>query len=132
MAKAAKATSPMRSKTPSAKLRTKPAILTALEGMPFDGSAVVGSARSLADSLAGRSKTTLRKVRVKRPDDLRPEQISSIRRRLNVSQSVFAGYLGVRPTSVMSWEYGRRAPSGPVLRLLQIADRHPEVLLEVA
>jgi DNA-binding transcriptional regulator YiaG len=32
----------------------------------------------------------------------------------------------------MSWEYGRRVPSGPVLRLLQIADRHPKVLLEVA
>jgi putative transcriptional regulator len=106
--------------------------LAALEAMPFDGGAVVGSARSLADALTGRSKTTLRKVRVNRPDELRPEQISSIRHRLNVSQSVFAGYLGVRPTSVMSWEYGRRVPSGPVLRLLQIADRHPEVLLEVA
>jgi len=32
----------------------------------------------------------------------------------------------------MSWEYGRRSPSGSALRLLEIAIRHPEVLLEVA
>jgi len=28
------------------------------------------------------------------------------------------------------WEQGRRDPSGPALRLLEIAERHPELLVE--
>jgi putative transcriptional regulator len=30
------------------------------------------------------------------------------------------------------WEQGRRKPSGAAKQLLKIADRHPEVLIEVA
>jgi putative transcriptional regulator len=63
---------------------------------------------------------------------LAPAQIAGLRERLNLSLAVFAAFLGVRPASVMSWEYGRRTPSGPFSRLLEIATRHPEVLVEMA
>ena len=132
MEKAAKATSPKASKTPSGKLRTKSEILDALETMPFDPASLLRSANQLTEALEGRSKVTLRKVSVSAPRATGPEQITSLRKRLNVSQAVLAAYLGVRPTSVMSWEYGRRQPSGAARRLLQIASLHPEILLEVA
>ncbi|MFM8364911.1 MAG: helix-turn-helix domain-containing protein [Verrucomicrobiota bacterium] len=70
-------------------------------------------------------------MRVPKPAPLAPAQIAGLRERLNFSQAVFAAFLGVRPSSVMSWEYGRRTPSGPVRRLLEIATRHPEVLVEM-
>jgi putative transcriptional regulator len=114
------------------KLRTKSEILEALDAMPFDGADLVSAASRLAEALQGPGKATLRRVSVPVPSPVEPAQIVSLRQRLKMSQAVFAGFLGVRPASVMSWEYGRRSPSGPALRLLEIASRHPEVLLEVA
>ncbi len=99
--------------------------------MPFDGADLVSAASRLAEAIQGPGKATLRRVSFPHPTSVEPEQIVSLRQSLKMSQAVFAGLLGVRPASVMSWEYGRRSPSGPALRLLEIATRHPEVLLEV-
>ena len=44
----------------------------------------------------------------------------------------FAAALGVSKRTLEQWEQGRRQPSGAASTLLRIAERHPEVLLEVA
>lgn len=75
----------------------------------------------------------LRVTRVAAPRPPAPvsrEEIVGIRRRLNCSQSVFAMMLNVSPRTVQAWEQGTREPSDAALKLLSIADRHPEVLLE--
>jgi DNA-binding transcriptional regulator YiaG len=66
-----------------------------------------------------------------RADAVRDEgpRIRQIRRRLGVSQKQFAEILGVSVGSVRSWEQGLRRPDGASRRLLDIAERHPEVLL---
>ncbi len=74
---------------------------------------------------------TLRTIQVKRPDPapvVTPKQVERIRARLNVSQQVFGGMLNVPKVTAVSWEKGRRKPSGAALRLLQIIEKHPEVL----
>lgn len=55
-----------------------------------------------------------------------------IRKRLKLTQKAFAALLGLDLKTLQAWEQGRYQPTGPVLRLLQIADRHPDVLLELA
>jgi putative transcriptional regulator len=60
-----------------------------------------------------------------------PKEIAATRESLNVSQPVFARLLNVPTVTAASWEKGRRKPSGAALRLLQIARKHPEALLEV-
>lgn len=50
-------------------------------------------------------------------------EIKSLRRRLGVSQPVFAVYLGVTKSTVSYWEQGLKKPRGPALRLLNLADR---------
>jgi putative transcriptional regulator len=57
-----------------------------------------------------------------------PAAISQIRKKLHASTPVFAAYLNVNPDTVRSWEKGRRVPSGPALRLLQIAKKQPQIL----
>ena len=47
-----------------------------------------------------------------------------------LSQPVFASALNVSPETVRSWEQGKRRPDGPTLRLLEVAEQHPEVLLQ--
>ncbi len=59
-----------------------------------------------------------------------PKRIRSIRSRLNVSQPVFAQLLYVTKDTAAKWEQGVRKPSGSALRLLEIAEKRPEVLVE--
>ena len=64
------------------------------------------------------------------PKRMSNREIASLRERLNYSQSVFARVLNVSTKTVQAWEQGTREPSDAALKLLSIADRHPEVLLE--
>ena len=56
--------------------------------------------------------------------------IKAIRRRYEMSQVKFASLLGVSKRTLEGWEQGRRKPHGPARRLLQIAARHPEAVLD--
>ena len=60
-----------------------------------------------------------------------PASPKNIRSKLHLSQSAFAGLMGVSLRTVQDWEQGRRAPSGPAKSLLRIAEHHPEVFAEV-
>jgi putative transcriptional regulator len=64
------------------------------------------------------------------PNDV--ERFRQVRRRLNVSQREFAELLNVRVGTVRSWEQGLRTPDGAAQRLLDIAERQPDALLEAA
>lgn len=64
------------------------------------------------------------------PTEYSPEQIHAIRVRLGLKQREFAGILNVSDKTVKAWEQGINPPSGPALRLLQIAETHPEVFGE--
>ncbi len=82
---------------------------------------------------AKREKITLRTRSVPRrqkPSVFSPTRIRSIRMRLNVSQPVFAELLYVTKDTAAKWEQGLRKPSGSALRLLEIAEKQPELLVE--
>jgi hypothetical protein len=36
----------------------------------------------------------------------------------------------VSPDTIRAWEQGKREPDGPTLRLLEVAEQHPEVFLD--
>jgi putative transcriptional regulator len=131
MAKAANPTSPKPSATRSGKLPDKSAVRQALDSMDFDAESLLRAASGLSADLASGRKLTRHHVKIAQPEAFDPAKIVAIRKHLDMSQSVFASVLGVTPASVMNWEYGRRIPSGPVRRLLLIASRRPEVLLDI-
>ena len=85
----------------------------------------------LKEALAhSQGKLTLRTTKVPvRTHTISAAEIIRIRRGLNASTSVFAAYLNVAPDTVRKWEKKLRHPSGPALRLLQIAGKSPESLL---
>lgn len=58
------------------------------------------------------------------------EHIRRIRQRFDASQREFAEMLNVSVATVRSWEQGLRKPDGASQRLLEIAERQPDVLLE--
>ncbi|MDZ4262759.1 MAG: type II toxin-antitoxin system MqsA family antitoxin [Pseudomonadota bacterium] len=60
-----------------------------------------------------------------------PSAPQIIRSKLNLSQSSFAGLLGVSIRTLQDWEQGRRSPQGPAIALLRIAEQHPEVFAKL-
>ena len=58
-----------------------------------------------------------------------PPQV--IRAKLKLSQSAFAGMMGVSLRTIQDWEQGRRKPSGSAVALLRIAEQKPEVFTQL-
>ena len=61
-----------------------------------------------------------------------PSSPKVIRAKLKLSQSAFAGLMGVSLRTVQDWEQGRRKPSGPAVALLRIAEQKPEVFMQLS
>lgn|SRR5215213_5313290 len=86
---------------------------------------------ALAFERGARRNLKITRIRAPRPPKaLSAQDIVQIRRRLNCSQTVFAMILNISPKTVQAWEQGSREPGDAALKLLTIAKKHPEVLLE--
>ena len=76
---------------------------------------------------------TLREVRL--PPAPKPMSASAIvrlrKRKLRVSQKVFARLANTAPQTVHAWEQGRTHPSGSALRVLHLFDEKPELAEEL-
>jgi len=62
-----------------------------------------------------------------------PEEINvrRIRKKLNMSQSVFADYFGVNLRTIQDWEQGRRVPTGAAKNFLFVIDQEPDAVRRV-
>jgi len=59
-------------------------------------------------------------------------RVAAARAATGLSQTAFAGLLGVSVRTLQEWEQERKTPSGAAATLLKVASRHPEVLQELA
>jgi len=99
----------------------------------FNADDLINAIEDVGDHVKGTRKITMRSSKLallKRPAPMSPKQIIELRRMLKMSQPVFARMLNVGPSTAASWEKGRRQPSGPALKILHVAQKHPEALLE--
>ena len=97
----------------------------------FNAEDLVRSVEDVRDHVTGKRKLTLRTTKLKLPKPapaMTPRDVERIRNQLRVSQPVFAAILNVPTITAISWEKGRRKPSGAALRLLEIVKKHPEVM----
>ena len=88
------------------------------------GVEILEGIREIKAYKAGKGALRTRKLK-------RPAPPQRIRARLQLSQSAFAGLMGVSLRTVQDWEQGRRKPSGPAEALLRIAEQHPEVFIQL-
>ena len=59
---------------------------------------------------------------------LSADEIQSIRKRVGVSQSVFAQLMNVSLSSIRQWEQSIRTPSGSTMILLELLQKKPHLL----
>ena len=91
---------------------------------------LIGGVNEVIAHLEG--KQTLRKTVIAIPETppaYTAEDVRKVREALQLSQGLFAKVLNVSINTVRKWEQDERHPSGPSARLLQIAQTHPEYLL---
>jgi len=91
---------------------------------------LIGGVNEVIAHLDG--KQTLRKTVITVPDEppaYTAAEVRQLRETLQLSQGLFAKILNVSVNTVRKWEQNERHPSGPSARLLQIAQVHPEYLL---
>ena len=87
----------------------------------------------LEDAIAyhrGTRQLTVRDVELKPPAPMGAKEVLAVRARLRGSQAAFARILNVSPRTVQAWETNARRPSDAALKLLSVAKKNPEVLLD--
>lgn len=73
---------------------------------------------------------TARTATARRAPRFTATRVRKLREGLNLSQPVFAASLNLSPETVKGWEQGKKRPGGPAARLLEFAERHPQLLAE--
>lgn len=75
------------------------------------------------------TKYTAAEAEVEPPPQYVSGRIKELREKMGLSQPVFAAALNVSTETVRAWEQGKREPDGATLRLLEVAEEHPDILL---
>lgn len=70
--------------------------------------------------------------RAEREQRIELSDVAQARLQSGLTQVQFAKLMGVSVRTLQEWEQGRRLPTGAAKTLLRVAQRHPEVLLEMA
>lgn len=60
------------------------------------------------------------------------ESPKEIREKLELTQPEFAEFVGVRVATLRNWEQGRRKIPSTARTLLRIAQKYPQIILEMA
>jgi putative transcriptional regulator len=93
------------------------------------GQEMIDGLTELRDALRGgvplAERFDVRQVEIPEPSRYGPARIKQIRKKLKISQPVFASLLGISAILEKSWEQGRREPNLMARRLLDEINRDP-------
>jgi putative transcriptional regulator len=81
---------------------------------------------------SAKGELSLRTVQIPEPPPkLAAKEVTSLRAKSGMSQSVFARVLNVSTKTVQSWEQGERKPSHAALRMLQVFRENPTLVIQI-
>ena len=82
------------------------------------------SVKEAKDIMQGKKEPS-RKFYIEEPD------AKKIRKKLHLTQNQFASLMNISIHTLRNWEQGRRQPEGPAKVLLNVANNHPNILIEM-
>jgi len=95
------------------------------------GSEIIKGLEGLRDALRDgepiRKRFTMRTVELElEPRDFTADEVKALRETFNASQAVFAKLIGIKASTLQSWEQGRVTPPAWGRRLLDLMQSNPE------
>ena len=75
----------------------------------------------------GGGKARTMKLTVEPVRHFRADEVKKIRNDLGMTQSLFAGFIGVSQKTVEAWESGKNVPNGPASRILSMVQADPQL-----
>jgi len=89
---------------------------------------MTGLNEAIEDAQSEGKKLNRRTVTIIPVKEYGAEQVRNIRNSVGMSQSTFAGYLGVTKKTVEAWEAGTNHPSGAASRILNMMEMDTELV----
>ena len=91
-------------------------------------SIMTGLKEAVDDAKSTNKKLSRRTVTILPVKEYQADQVKKIRNSVGMSQSSFAGYLGVTKKTVEAWEAGTNHPSGAASRILSMMEIDRELV----
>ena len=74
----------------------------------------------------------MKAAKTARKTKVQVSEVTRARNSVQMSQPAFADLIGVSVRTLQAWEQGKRNPSGAARTLIRVAEKHPEILRELA
>jgi putative transcriptional regulator len=87
---------------------------------------------ALADHRAGKRTLRTHAVKAKPLPKISARELARIRKDLNLSRGLFAGYLRTNVRTLENWEQGRAKPNAQAALLIRLVQRFPDTVNRLA
>lgn len=87
---------------------------------------------ALADRRAGKRTLRTHVVKLRPAPRITARELTRLRRRMNLSRGLFAGYLRTNVRTLENWEQGRAAPNAQAALLIRLVQRFPDTVQRLA
>lgn len=87
---------------------------------------------ALAEQRAGKRTLRTYTVKAKAAPKITARELARLRKELNLSRGLFAGYLRTNVRTLENWEQGRAKPNAQAALLIRLVQRFPDTVRRLA
>ena len=87
---------------------------------------------ALAEQRAGKRTLRTHTVKAKPVPKITARELAKLRKELNLSRGLFAGYLRTNVRTLENWEQGRAKPNAQAALLIRLVQRFPDTVGRLA
>jgi len=88
--------------------------------------------RALAEQREGKRTLRTHTVKLKPAPKISPRELARVRKEMNLSRGLFAGYLRTNVRTIENWEQGRARPNAQAALLIRMVQRYPDTVRRLA
>jgi putative transcriptional regulator len=87
---------------------------------------------ALEDQRAGKRTLRTHSVKAKPAPKISAREVAKVRKDMNLSRGLFAGYLRTNVRTLENWEQGRAKPNAQAALLIRLVQRYPDTVRRLA
>jgi putative transcriptional regulator len=87
---------------------------------------------ALADQRVGKRTLRTHAMKVKPVPSITARELAKVRKDMNLSRGLFAGYLRMNVRTLENWEQGRAKPNAQAALLIRMLQRFPDTIRRLA